>query len=51
MTEAERIIKIIISDLLKYLKLKEKGLIAENRLKQQIQLEQREEKDDQKNSL
>lgn len=28
MTEAERIIKIIISDLLKYLKLKEKGLIA-----------------------
>lgn len=51
MTEAERIIKIIISDLLKYLKLKEKGLIAKNRLKQQIPLERREEKDDQKNSL
>lgn len=43
MTQAEKLIKIVIDDLLKYLKLKERGLVAENRLKQKIPLKQREE--------
>ncbi len=42
MTQAEKLIKIIINDLLKYLRLKERGLVAENRLKQQITLERRD---------
>ena len=42
MTQAEKLIKIIINDLLKYLRLKERGLVAGNRLKQQIPLERRE---------
>ena len=45
MTQAEKLIKIIINDLLKYLRLKERGLVAENRLKRQIPLERRENKD------
>lgn len=43
MTQAEKLIKIIIDDLLKYLRLKEQGLVAENCLKKQIPFEQREE--------
>lgn len=42
MTQAEKLIKIIINDSLKYLRLKERGLVAENCLKQQITLERRE---------
>ncbi len=43
MTQAEKLIKIIINDLLKYLRLKERGSVEENHLKQQIPLEQRED--------
>ena len=46
MTQAEKLIKIIINDLLKYLSLKERGLVAENRLKQRIPLNQREKKEE-----
>ena len=45
MTQAEKLIKIIINDLLKYLRLKERGLVAENHLKQQISLRQRKKED------
>ena len=43
MTQAEKLIKIIINDLLKYLRLKERGLVTENRLKQKIPFEQKED--------
>ena len=51
MTQAEKLIKIIINDLLKYLRLKERGLVAENRLKQRIPLNQREEKEEEFENL
>ncbi len=44
MTQAEKIIKIIMPYLLTYLKLKERGLICQNRILQQIPLNRREEK-------
>ena len=46
MTQAEKLIKIIMPDLLTYLRLKKQGLVAQNRLMQQIPLERREEKTD-----
>ena len=46
MTQAEKLIKIIMPDLLTYLRLKKQGLVAKNRLMQQIPLECREEKAD-----
>lgn len=44
MTQAEKIIKIIMPDLLTYLKLKERGLVCQNRVLEQIPLKRREEK-------
>ena len=44
MTQAEKLVKIIMADLLTYLKLKEHGLICQNRILQQISLNRREEK-------
>lgn len=41
-TQVEKIVKMIMPDLLKYLKRKYWSLIAENHLKQQISLERRE---------
>ena len=46
MTQAEKIVKIIMPDLLRYLKLKERGLVCQNRILQQIPLERREEKEE-----
>lgn len=46
MTQAEKIIKIIMPDLLTYLKLKERGLVCQNRLLQRIPLDQREKRED-----
>lgn len=46
MTQAEKLVKIIMPDLLRYLKLKERGLVCQNRVLQQIQLERREEKEE-----
>lgn len=44
MTQAEKLVKIIMPDLLRYLKLKERGLVCQNRVLQRIPLEQREKK-------
>ncbi len=46
MTQAEKIVKIIMPDLLKYLKLKKRGLVCQNRVLQRIPLDQREEKEE-----
>ena len=46
MTQAEKIVKIIMPDLLKYLKLKERGLVCQNRVLQRTPLNQREEKEE-----
>lgn len=46
MTQAEKIIKIIMPDLLTYLKLKERGLVCQNRVLEQIPLKRREEKEE-----
>ena len=46
MTQAEKLVKIIMPDLLRYLKLKERGLVCQNRVLQQIPLERREEKEE-----
>ena len=46
MTQAEKIVKIIMPDLLKYLKLKERGLVCQNRVLQRIPLYQRENKEE-----
>ena len=46
MTQAEKIVKIIMPDLLKYLKLKKCGLVCQNRVLQRIPLDQREEKEE-----
>lgn len=46
MTQAEKIVKIIMPDLLKYLKLKERGLVCKNRVLQRIPLYQREDKEE-----
>ena len=45
MAQAEKLVKIIMPDLLRYLKLKERGLVCQNRVLQQIPLERREEKE------
>lgn len=44
MTQAEKLVKIIMPDLLRYLKLKERGLVCQNRVLQRIPLDQREKK-------
>ena len=44
MMQAEKLIKVIINDLLKYLRLKEQDFVAENRLTRQIPHGQREKK-------
>ena len=46
MTQAEKIVKIIMPDLLKYLKLKKCGLVCQNRVLQRTPLNQREEKEE-----
>lgn len=46
LTQAEKIVKIIMPDLLKYLKLKKRGLVCQNRVLQRIPLDQREEKEE-----
>ena len=46
MTQAEKLVKIIMPDLLKYLKLKERGLVCQNRVLQRIPLDQREKKEE-----
>ena len=46
MTQAEKIVKIIMPDLLKYLKLKERGLVCKNRVLQRTPLYQREDKEE-----
>lgn len=46
MTQAEKLVKIIMPDLLRYLKLKECGLVCQNRVLQRIPLERREEKEE-----
>lgn len=46
MTQAEKLVKIIMPDLLRYLKLKERGLVCQNRVLQRIPLEQREKKEE-----
>ena len=46
MTQAEKLVKIIMPDLLRYLKLKERGLVCQNRVLQQIPLEEKEEKEE-----
>ena len=46
MTQAEKIVKIIMPDLLKYLKLKERGLVCQNRVLQRTPLYQREDKEE-----
>ena len=46
MTQAEKLDKIIMPDLLRYLKLKERGLVCQNRVLQRIPLEQREKKEE-----
>ena len=46
MTQAEKLVKIIMPDLLRYLKLKEHGLVCQNRVLQRIPLEQREKREE-----
>ncbi|MCQ2741059.1 MAG: hypothetical protein MJ210_02960 [Alphaproteobacteria bacterium] len=46
MIQAEKLVKIIMPDLLRYLKLKERGLVCQNRVLQRIPLEQREKKEE-----
>ena len=46
MTQAEKLIKIIMPDLLRYLRLKKQGLVCQNRFLQRIPLEQREKKEE-----
>ena len=46
MTQAEKLVKIIMPDLLRYLKLKERGLVCQNRVLQRIPLDQREKKEE-----
>ena len=46
MPQAEKLIKIIMPDLLRYLKLKERGLVCQNRVLQRIPLDQREKKEE-----
>ena len=46
MTQAEKLVKIIMPDLLRYLKLKERGLVCQNRVLQRIPLEQRDKKEE-----
>ena len=46
MTQAEKLIKIIMPDLLRYLRLKERGLVCQNRVLQRIPLDQREKKEE-----
>lgn len=46
MSQAEKLVKIIMPDLLRYLKLKERGLVCQNRVLQRIPLEQREKKEE-----
>ena len=46
MTQAEKLVKIIMPDLLRYLKLKERGLVCQNRVLQRIPIEQREKREE-----
>lgn len=46
MTQAEKLVKIIMPDLLRYLKLKDRGLVFQNRVLQRIPLDQREKKEE-----
>lgn len=46
MTQAEKLVKIIMPYFLRYLKLKERGLVCQNRVLQRIPLERREEKEE-----
>lgn len=46
MTQAEKLVKIIMPDLLRYLKLKERGLVCQNRVLQRIPLGQKEKKEE-----
>ena len=46
MTQAEKLVKIIMPDLLRYLKLKERGLVCQNLVLQRIPLDQREKKEE-----
>lgn len=46
MPQAEKLVKIIMPDLLRYLKLKERGLVCQNRVLQRIPLDQREKKEE-----
>ena len=46
MNQAEKLVKIIMPDLLRYLKLKERGLVCQNRVLQRIPLDQREKKEE-----
>lgn len=43
---SRKLVKIIMPDLLRYLKLKERGLVCQNRILQRIPLDQRDKKEE-----